>query len=154
MKKIALGILISLLFHSVAAMAADIEEIIVIGELSKPALRAQIIRVENDIYNFYNEHNGDKKLDIECMEIALTGTHIKQRVCEPVFWSEARQDQTRGLIKEWSGVAELEHLEGLVAEEMVAMNAVYAELIQKYSSFEEALLVLEDLKSRLEELGN
>ena len=40
---------------------SEIEEIIVIGELSRSAVRAQIVRVENDIYRFYNEHNGNQK---------------------------------------------------------------------------------------------
>ena len=34
------------------------------------------------------------------------------------------------------------------------MNQIYAELIETYPGFAEALLVLEDLKSRLEELDN
>ena len=113
---------------------SEIEEIIVIGELSRSAVRAQIVRVENDIYRFYNEHNGNQKLDIECREIALTGTRIKQRVCEPVS-------------------VDVENLSEWVEQETSEMNRVYAELIQKHVSFAEALLILEDLKARLEELG-
>jgi hypothetical protein len=36
---------------------------------------------------------------------------------------------------------------------MDEMNAVYVELIKKHASFSEALLILEDLKAHLEELG-
>ena len=129
-----------------------IEEIIVIGELSKRAVREQIIRVEGDIFSFYNERNGNSELDIECREVALTGTRIPQRVCEPVFWTNARNRQVQNLIHEWSGIAELENLSPDVVQETDEMNRVYAELIQKYPSFAEALLVLEDLKARLEEL--
>ena len=133
---------------------SEIEEIIVIGELSKRAVRAQIIRVENDIYSFYNERNGNSDLDIECRSVTLTGTHIPQRVCEPVFWTKARNRQVQGLIHEWSGIAELENLSQDVVLETEEMNKVYAELLAKYPSFAEALLILEDLKARLEELGN
>ena len=136
-----------------AADNSDIEEIIVIGELSKSAVRSQIIRVETDIYNFYNANNGNKKLNIVCSQVALTGTRIPQRVCEPVFLTEARSQETRRFVQEFSGVAELQSLEANVKIETDEMNAVYAALIDKYSSFAEALLVLEDLKARLEELG-
>tara|TARA_B100000470_G_scaffold238_1_gene146 strand:+ start:287 stop:760 length:474 start_codon:yes stop_codon:yes gene_type:complete len=132
---------------------SEIEEIIVIGELSRSAVRAQIVRVENDIYRFYNEHNGNQKLDIECREIALTGTRIKQRVCEPVFWTEARAQTTQEFFQEFTASVDLENLSEWVEQETSEMNRVYAELIQKYVSFAEALLILEDLKARLEELG-
>ena len=143
---------ISPLSLSQDANESEIEEIIVIGELSKRAVREQIIRVEGDIFSFYNERNGNSKLDIECREVALTGTRIPQRVCEPVFWTNARNRQVQNLIHEWSGIAELENLSPDVVQETEEMNRVYAELIQKYPSFAEALLVLEDLKARLEEL--
>ena len=133
---------------------SEIEEIIVIGELSRSAVRAQIVRVENDIYRFYNEHNGNQKLDIECREIALTGTRIKQRVCEPVFWTEARARTTREFLQEFNTSADLENLSEEVEQETDEMNQVYVELIQKHASFAEALLILEDLKARLEELGD
>ena len=135
------------------AAESEIEEIIVIGELSRSAVRAQIVRVENDIYRFYNEHNGNQKLDIECREIALTGTRIKQRVCEPVFWTEARARTTREFLQEFNTSADLENLSEEVEQETDEMNQVYVELIQKHASFAEALLILEDLKARLEELG-
>lgn len=143
---------ISPLSLSQDANESEIEEIIVIGELSKRAVREQIIRVEGDIFSFYNERNGNSELDIECREVALTGTRIPQRVCEPVFWTNARNRQVQNLIHEWSGIAELENLSQDVVQETEEMNRVYAELIQKYPSFAEALLVLEDLKARLEEL--
>ena len=132
---------------------SEIEEIIVIGELSRSAVRAQIVRVENDIYRFYNEHNGNQKLDTECREIALTGTRIKQRVCEPVFWTEAWARTTREFLQEFNTSADLENLSEEVEQETDEMNQVYVELIQKHASFAEALLILEDLKARLEELG-
>ena len=132
---------------------AAIEEVVVIGELSKPAVRAKIIRVENDIFNFYNEHNGDPKLDIECKDTVMTGTQISKRVCEPVFWAEARARHTQEFVQAFTGSADLDSLSVHVAEDYARMNAVYAELIQKYPSFGEALLILEDLQARLKELG-
>jgi len=150
---ILLVVVVSQLSLGQAADNSDIEEIIVIGELSKSAVRSQIIRVETDIYNFYNANNGNKKLNIVCSQVALTGTRIPQRVCEPVFLTEARSQETRRFVQEFSGVAELQSLEANVKIETDEMNAIYAALIDKYSSFAEALLVLEDLKARLEELG-
>ena len=145
---------VSQLVSGQQASQSEIEEIIVIGELSKPAVRAQIIRVENDIFSFYNEHNGNPDLDIICREVSLTGTRIPQRVCEPVFWTKARQRETREFMHDFAGIADLENVSDDVIQETEEMNRVYAELIQQYPSFGEALLVLQDLKARLEELGN
>ncbi|MDP6535008.1 MAG: hypothetical protein QGG02_01475 [Gammaproteobacteria bacterium] len=145
---------VSQLVSGQQASQSEVEEIIVIGELSKPAVRAQIIRVENDIFSFYNEHNGNPDLDIICREVSLTGTRIPQRVCEPVFWTKARQRETREFMHDFAGIADLENVSDDVIQETEEMNRVYAELIQQYPSFGEALLVLQDLKARLEELGN
>ena len=156
MKKTVLVLLLVAVSQLSLGQVADtpaIEEVIVIGELSRPAVRSQIIRVETDIYNFYNANNGNKKLNIVCRQVALTGTRIPQRVCEPVFLTEARSREVRRFIQEFDGVAELQALEASVKIETDEMNAVYASLIEKYSPFAEALLVLEDLKARLEELG-
>ena len=156
MKKLTLIlslIAVSQLAFGQAADESDIEEIIVIGELSRSAVRSQIIRVESDIYDFYNTNNGNEKLDIVCRKVALTGTRIPQRVCEAVFLTEARNRESRQFIHEFSGVAELQSLEANVKKEMDEMNAVYVELIKKHASFSEALLILEDLKAHLEELG-
>ena len=131
---------------------SDIEEIIVIGQLSRSAVRSQIILVETDIYNFYNANNGNERLDIVCREVALTGTRIPQRVCEPVFLTEARNREVRDFVSGFTANAELES-PASVKNETDEMNAVYAELIGKFPSFAEALLILEDLKAHLEELG-
>lgn len=164
MKKITL--IVSILSLSAASIAQDaqqstneseIEEIVVIGELSRRAAREQIIRVENDIYSFYNNRNGNPELDIECREVTLTGSLIPQRVCEPVFWTKARNRQVQGLVESsgaWTGVAEMEDLGQEVVQETEEMNRIYANLIETYPAFEEALLILEDLKARLEELSN
>ena len=156
MKKTVLILLLVVFSQLSLGQVADtpaIEEVIVIGELSKPAVRSQIIRVETDIYNFYNANNGNKKLNIVCRQVALTGTRIPQRVCEPVFLTEARSREVRRFIQEFDGVAELQALEANVKIETDEMNTVCASLIEKYPPFAEALLVLEDLKARLEELG-
>ena len=157
MKKFAIAIFVLCCYQSSIGQqvsGSDIEEIVVIAELSKPAVRAQIIRVEDDIYRFYNARNGNNKLNIKCRNVALTGTRISQRVCEPVFWTEARARETQHLVQEFTGIVELENLSDQVGTEMEAMNEVYAELIQQYPTFAEALAILADLKARLTELGN
>ncbi len=159
MKKLILIILILSLSSVSLAQDEDqaeteVEEIVVIGELSRSAVRQQIIRVENDIYAFYNDRNGNPELDIICDDVAVTGTMIKQRVCEPVFWTKARNRNIQEFIHEFSGIAELEDISQDVEQETAEMNRVYAELIETYPAFAEALLILEDLKTRLEELGN
>ena len=75
-------------------------------------------------------------------------------MCEPVFWTKARNRNIQEFIHEFTGIAELENISKDVELETEAMNRVYAELIETYPGFAEALLILDDLKARLEELDN
>lgn len=164
MKKILLVVsIISLSTVSLAqegdrssAEDSETEGAIVISELSRREAREQIIRVENDIYSFYNERNGNSELDIECRQVTVTGSLIPQRVCEPLFWTKERNRQVQGLVEssgDWTGIAEMEDLGGGLTQEIEDMNRVYAELIEAYPAFAEALLILQDLKAHLEGLN-
>jgi hypothetical protein len=65
------------------------DEIIVLGR-TLPALRLEIERAENAVFDRFNALNKSDDFDIHCtMEIA-TGTHIPQRVCAPVFLRDAQ----------------------------------------------------------------
>ena len=75
-------------------------------------------------------------------------------MCEPVFWTKARNRQIQEVVNGFDGIAELEDLSADVMQENEEMNRIYAELIETFPGFAEALLILEDLKSRLEELDS
>jgi hypothetical protein len=132
----------------------DVEEIIVIGELTKSAAEEQIIAVEDELYRMFNEKNGDSKLNMECYRVTPTGSHFSHRLCEPRFLTRARQDN----IKDYaSGVGVLltpDALQQQVKDDMDKVNAVYTRLLKEDPIFAEVAAILAALRARLAQLNN
>src|SRR5262249_7811459 len=53
------------------------------------AIRAEILELENRFYAEYNKVNNKRRLDVECREEIVTGSHLRRRSCEPVSLSRA-----------------------------------------------------------------
>lgn len=142
--------------HSTLAQeASDIEEVIVIGELSRAAVEEQIIEVEDDIFrqfNASNARNNTRELNIECRRETPTGTHFPQRICEPVFLTRARLQNNRDFAADIATRLTPEQLQALVAENYKEMNVAYARLIQEDVAFAEIVNILAALRARLAQL--
>ena len=71
-----------------------IEEIVVLG---KPALSygAHLRRVERELIAIFNANNDSPAFHINCRKISHTGSHIKQRICEPIFLSTSSFRRTQ-----------------------------------------------------------
>jgi hypothetical protein len=150
-------VLLTVLFSNALLLAQEeqggaIEEIIVISELSKPALEAQIIAVENDFFGLFNEKNGNKNLDFECRREVATGTHLPQRVCEPVFLIKARLTNNSN----WSAGTDIlltpDTLQASLARDYEKLNAAYAKLLMDDPRFSELVAILTALRARMTEL--
>jgi hypothetical protein len=93
-----------------------IDEIIVRGQ-TPPALRLEIERAENAVFERFNAINSDDELDIRCTLETPTGTHMPQRVCAPVFYRDAQahagEDTTRAFQGLSSGVNTEQYYAGL-----------------------------------------
>ena len=76
-----------------------IEEIQVLGTRTLYSIRMEIVDEENKIFSMFNELNSDDRFDILCDNIAPTGSHIKQRVCEPRFVTETRAQMTQDYVR-------------------------------------------------------
>ncbi len=72
------------------AQNANEEEVIVIAELNRAEVQGFIKEVQAQFYEIYNANNDDDRFDIECYEMTPTGSHIRQQVCEPKFFIDAR----------------------------------------------------------------
>ena len=130
----------------------DIEEVIVIGKLTKSAVEAQIILVEDDLYRQFNAKNGDSSLNLECRREVPTGTHFDQRVCEPRFLSRARQRNNSDYSAGISTLFTPEQLLASTKEDFDRLNAIYAKLIAEDAAFAEVTGILAALRARLNEL--
>lgn len=152
------SLLLGLLVTANTALAQDntvIEEVIVIGQLSRSAVEEQIIAVEEDLYqqfNASNARNGISELNIECRRERPTGTHFPQRLCEPVFLTKARLQNNRDFAADLATRMTPEQLQAQVADKFAEMNAAYSKLIQEDEIFAEVVGILAALRARLAQL--
>lgn len=65
-----------------------IEEIIVTSQQSFRSLRLQIELAEEELYSLYNDLNDIDEFDVDCRQSDWAGTHIRQHMCWPQFFTE------------------------------------------------------------------
>ena len=136
------------------ASGRPIEEIQVLGTRTLYSIRMEIVDEENKIFSMFNELNSDDKFDILCDNIAPTGSHIKQRVCEPRFVTDMRarmaQDYLRG-IGMLNGSSDLEVETALEREEL---EKEHLRIAVEHPEYLEMLTELTNLRDTLESRRN
>jgi hypothetical protein len=78
------------------------DEVIVRGRTAE-ALRFEIERAENAMFERFNAINSHDDFDIRCTLEVRTGTHIPQRVCAPVFLRNAQATAGRDTVRSLQG---------------------------------------------------
>ena len=110
----------------------------------------EIVDEENKIFSMFNELNSDDKFDIFCDNIAPTGSHIKQRVCEPRFVTETRAQMTQDYMR---GIGVLVESSALMAEtalEREELEKEHLRVAAEYPEYLELLAELTNLRATLE----
>jgi hypothetical protein len=148
---IALGA--SALAQQVAApqSSGEIEELIVPGRRVEN-LRVEIERLENAVYDRFNELNSNNEFDIHCFEQAPTGSNIPLRTCAPNFVSRTESVGAEKILRDGRDKAGNNNNP---AEQRLAMerkNRELVEEIQRVARQDEQLLRglarLDELKQR------
>lgn len=113
------------------------EEIMVYGK-SMAEARRELHRAQEQVFATFNSLNSDDQYDIHCEYRAATGSHVRQRVCEANFVSDATSAEAlaflmrRGAVPAWAVVLrkkKLLHMELIrVAEEHPEFLAALEEL--------------------------
>lgn len=69
------------------------QEIIVTpySNMNRRSIRSLISKTEEEFINRFNELNLDDDFDIDCYKYSASSTFIKQEICEPNFFREARR---------------------------------------------------------------
>ncbi len=62
------------------------------------AMRAEMVKLEDQFYSQYNKLNSDHQYDMKCTMQAPTGSNLKARVCRPVFANTALEAETRAFL--------------------------------------------------------
>lgn len=61
-------------------------------------MREEIVRLEDQFYQRYNELNAVDEYDVHCNMEQPTGTLLKYRVCRPVFVENATAEEARAFL--------------------------------------------------------
>ncbi|MGI9249577.1 MAG: hypothetical protein ACR2PR_00020 [Pseudohongiellaceae bacterium] len=128
------------------------DEQIVIDDLTPAQLRAEIEKIENEIYRVWNQLNGDDSMDIICHDYTPAGSNIKREACEPQFVIDRRGENAAD---SRLGTDELLSSEGLradLAPEFRQLTEAMGELAEENQYFRELNLILQELSGRMEEL--
>ena len=127
------------------------EEIVVRGG-TPAALRFQIERAEDAIYERFNEINSTDDFDIFCRDEVPTGSRMRHRVCKPRFWQEAQSQAGTETARTFQGSyamsvavinAEALYKNELMDDELRQLAASDAQLL-------DAIVKLERLRTTLE----
>ncbi|GEM_PF-454856 len=127
-----------------------IEEIQVLGSRTLYSIRMEIVDEENRIFSMFNELNSDDDFDILCDNIAPTGSHIKQRVCEPRFVTETRARMAQDFML---GIGALNESSDLGVETKLQQDELEKEHLRiaaEYPEYLEMLTKLMNLRATLE----
>ena len=127
-----------------------IEEIQVLGSRTLYSIRMEIVDEENKIFSMFNELNSDDDFDILCDNIAPTGSHIRQRVCEPRFVTETRARMAQDFML---GIGALNESSDLGVETKLQQDEVEIEHLRiaaEYPEYLEILTKLMNLRATLE----
>jgi len=128
-------------------------DFIYIDSLSRSQLRAEMRKIELELYRVFNQVTNREELRIHCADVMPLGSFIKQLSCEPEFWRTARSESLGDAIAHSSGALlpnwqEIDR--GLDVEELAG------QLVKEMESNEylrELYRVLVDLKARYSELA-
>lgn len=97
---LAAALLLPAVVAAQASQTADLDEVTVNGERVKvEALRRQIVQLEDQFYDRYNELNPIDDFDVHCIEEAKTGTRIIRRSCRAVYQERALAEEGQAAFK-------------------------------------------------------
>ncbi len=151
MERLAVAICgLCLLCLASAAPAAEGQ--IDIDALSASELRAEIEKIEKEVYRVFNLRTEDESLHVICHRYTPTGSNISREACEPNFLIEAR---SRNASDYQNGIDELLDTAGLLADtsaDFERFNEAMANLNEDYDYFRELNVILSVLRNRLEEI--
>ena len=127
-----------------------IEEIQVLGSRTLYSIRMEIVDEENKIFSMFNELNSDDDFDILCDSIAPTGSHIRERVCEPRFVTETRARMAQDFMLGIGLLNESSDLEIETRPQQDKLEQEHLRIAAEYPEYLEMLTKLMNLRATLQ----
>ena len=131
--------------------ARAIEEITVIGGQSLYRLRLVIEAKEEEVYEIFNELNGNDEFDITCAREVYIGSYIPKRDCMAAFLRKAQARNTQNYLNCIDIQLTRKSIPGEVREKAQEMEAEMTRLAQGNESFFRALQNLAELLGAYEQ---
>ncbi|MFM1895736.1 MAG: hypothetical protein RLZZ385_810 [Pseudomonadota bacterium] len=136
----------------VAQDNAQDEEVIVIDDLTKAEVQAYIEEVETQFWQVFNANTDERHLKVNCGTTTPTMSHITQRVCEPVFVVDARNENARKYRDGTDVLLSAEDLQKGLQAEFAELTAEMNRVLKENATFRELNGILRMLRARLAEL--
>ncbi|GJM12378.1 MAG: hypothetical protein DHS20C12_07810 [Pseudohongiella sp.] len=136
-------------------IAANQDEWIIIDNLSRTELAAEIMKIELELYRVFNSITDRNDLKMRCAKETVLGSFISQTVCEPEFLRAARSEKLRNSMGA-SGMNSFDMSAGLAVEMKADYEELAQEILQEMKGnryLRELYQVLAGLKGRLVELA-
>lgn len=117
------------------AAEEPIDEIVVQGQKTVTALRLEMYKAQDTLFDIYNALNADDELDVYCAMEAPVGSYIRRRVCRVNIDQELAANKmttrpTGGSLRDYSAImnqkkkAQLDKLAILAAENPELLEAL------------------------------
>lgn len=136
-----------------AAQNSDNEEVIVIAELNRSEVVSFIEEVQAQFYQIFNANNDDDRYDVECYEMTPTGSHIRQEVCEPKFFIDARAANANNHRTGSDNLLNDSSLRADHASDFEELQSRMEAMTTSNAQFREIASILTQLRARLAQLN-
>lgn len=146
-----------LLTFTAYVQAADpVPEEITVTNTTLKSLRADLVIAEDRMHEIFNSLVDDE-FKIICEDVAITGTLIKQRLCEPNFRRQAKikdfRDAKDGGANRIRSIRSSKALDRDLAEKSEKMLQLTAELAQDNPELLQSLVEVLSLRNEIESRG-
>ncbi len=124
--------------QAIAVKQEPLEEVIVIAPRSLSSMRAEIIEVENKVFDIFNAVNSDNDYDVSCRRETPSFSHIPQRVCRPRFVDRIESSATQMYLRGdgyFDPRAEIRHHQQILEERMRTLVEENPQLYEAISEF-------------------
>lgn len=151
MKSLALLSLPGFFLACLFTTANAAEDQIVIEDLSPAQLRAEIKKIESEVYRVFNAENENDELDIICRKYKPTGSNIRKEACEPKFVTDKRAENASDAQKGIDSILMPKELQNSLKPELEAFAEAMNALVKENQYFGELNAILGALREQLEE---
>ena len=127
-------------------------EAIIIEDLSRAELRAEIKKIETEFYRVFNASIDEKRLEVHCTNYTPTMSHIKQWVCEPKFLGDARNENAGNWQTTNDVLQSPEEIRAGMTAEFEQLTTAMNTVLQEVPYFRELNSILRMMRSRLSEI--